>query len=791
MTNHFVQRIRVSIPLAFLAAASMAAPLKPVPFTDVHLEDAFWSPRVQTNLRSTLPHNLEQLESTGRLRNFDRAAGKLDGDFEGIFFNDSDVYKVLEGAAYTLAQKRDADLERRVDAVIDRIVAAQQADGYLYTYYTVRKELDKRHTDEAMMHETYCAGHLIEAAVAYHQATGKRKFLDAAIRLADYYDRLYGPGKKHDAPGHQEIELALVKLYNHTGNKRYLDLATFFVEERGHANGGRKLQGDYSQDHLPVRQHREIQGHAVRAMYLYCGVTDLAAISRDPGYIQTLNSIWHDVVDRKMYVTGGLGPSGSNEGFTTAYDLPNDSAYAETCAAIAMALWGQRMAILHRDARYADVTERAMYNGLLSGVSLKGDTFFYVNPLGSRGSHHRQPWFACACCPPNVVRLIPTVPGYAYATTDSEVYVNHFMGSTAKMTVGHVPVQIRQVTQYPWEGQVRFTVTPQKPTRFTMRLRVPGWVQGITMPDDLYRLAGKPAKGAVSVKINGKPLTAFNISRGYVLLNREWKPGDVVDYTMPMTARRIYTHPNVKADVGRVALQRGPIVYCLEDEDNNGYARSLAITQKTDIRAAFRPALLGGVTVLQGTGVTLSPETAKPKPVTFTAIPYYAWDNRAPGGMAVWVPENEKDLPVPTPPTVATRSQLTSSYTHADAKAPNDGLVPKSSFDTDTPQMDWWPHNGATEWLQYDFTTPTTVSGAEVYWFQDHPSGGCAVPASWRVEYRENGAWKPVEAPSAYGVEKDQFNRVTFHPVKTDGLRLVVTSQENLSAGLYEWRVME
>lgn len=773
---------------AFCAAPSQ---LQPVPFTSVKVTDAFWAPRIQRNLSSTLPANFHQCEVTGRIRNFDKASGRLAGEYEGLLFNDSDVYKVLEGAAYSLAHKRDPKVEAKCDEWIDKIAAAQQPDGYLNTYYTVKRGLEHRHTNEASDHETYSAGHLIEGACAYYQATGKRKFLDVAIRLADYYDRVYGPGKKYDAPGHEEIELALVKLYRVTKQPRYLKLAEFFIEQRGRRNGGRPMQGEYSQDHIPVVEQREIQGHAVRAMYLYCGVADIAAITGNPAYIRTMDAIWPDVVLRKMYITGGIGPSGSNEGFTTAYDLPNDSAYAESCAAIALALWNQRMAMLHADAKYADVVERCIYNGILSGIGQEGDTFFYGNPLGSRGGYRRSPWFDCACCPTNLVRYIPTVGGLVYATTPSSVYVNQYIGSTASMEVAKTKLTVTQQTRYPWDGEVVLTVSPAKPARFTLNLRVPSWCQGKTGATDLYRYQGRPSAGAVSLFVNGRRVTEFGISKGYATLNRTWKKGDTVTWVMPMPVRRVKAHPAVKYDAGKVALQRGPVVYCLEDVDNDNRVRRTVIPPEADLTAQWRGDLLGGLTVIRGEGIAQASLSEPAKRAPFTAIPYFAWCNRGADAMVVWVPEDERALPGVKPPTIASKARLSWSSIHASRTAPNDQLEPSSSHDAETPWMDWWPRNGTTEWLQYDFDKTYTVAGAEVYWFQDYPAGGCALPGEWHIEYRDGGEWKPVPNPGAYGVEKDRFNRVSFDPVTTDGLRLVVKSREGLSSGVYEWKVVE
>jgi len=601
------------------------ANLRPVPLADVRVEPAsFWGTRLRVNREKTLPHNLKMLEETGRITNFataaEKGAGASPGTFQGkFFFNDSDVYKVLEGAACIYAANPDSQLDSRMDSIIAQIAAAQQPDGYLYTFYTVRNELDKRWTNEKDNHETYCAGHLIEAAVAHHRATGKRNFLDIAIKLANHIDSIFGPGKKRDAPGHEEIELALVKLYDVTKDDRYLKLAQFFLEQRGYTDG-RASSKDYDQDHKPVREQREIVGHAVRAMYLYSGVIDVARASGDMTLVQSMDSLWHDAVDRKMYVTGGIGPSAKNEGFTHPYDLPNESAYCETCASIGMAFWNQRLALLYGDAKYADLVEREMYNGILAGVSLDGEKFFYVNPLASKGKHHRQPWFDCACCPPNVLRFIASIGEYAYATGgNGSIYVNQYIAGTAKIG----DVSIDQETDYPWDENILLTIRPKTPKQFALRLRIPGWCE----------------EGA-AVAINGKEVTGAK-QHGYLVLDREWKDGDTVELHLPMPVRRVYADPSVSADVGRVALMRGPIVYCVEGADNPEGISNLLLTRDAKIEIEERKDLLGGVTVLKGEAKRVaSADPSTDKPATFTAIPYFAWDNREPGGMIVWLAED-------------------------------------------------------------------------------------------------------------------------------------------------------
>jgi len=603
--------------IALSCFAAKQSELVAIPFTDVQIDSEFWAPRIKLNREKIVPHDLQFCE--GRINNFAKAAGLMPGKFEGTFFDDSDVYKVIEGAAYSLSQQRDPELEKSIDAVIDKIAAAQQPDGYLYTFYTVNKELDKRWTNEKQMHETYCAGHLIEGAIAYYQATGKRKLLDVAIRVADHIDSVFGPDKKHDVPGHEEIELALVKLWRVTNNDKHLKLAEFFIAERGH-NCKRQLYGEYCQDHVPIEDQREIQGHAVRAMYLYSAVADIASITHNPKYIATLDAIWNDVTQRKMYLTGGIGPSAKNEGFTVAYDLPNESAYCETCASIGMAFWNQRMALLHADAKYADIVERVWYNGALSGVSLDGGKFFYVNPLESAGKHHRQQWFGCACCPVNVVRFLPTIGGYLYAHDDKRILVNQYTASRAHMNVGGNEVSVRQETKFPWDGSVKITVEPKKKSRFELALRIPNWC-GTSSTNDLYQFEDQPEP--TTILVNGKR-TKTKIKNGYAMVLRKWKSGDVVELNLPMPVRHVQANTHVTADRGRVALQRGPIVYCFEGDDNDDHARDLSLSPKATFTPDYRPSLLSGVTILNGHG---------------RAIPYFAWDNRDDGDMAVWLKE--------------------------------------------------------------------------------------------------------------------------------------------------------
>jgi uncharacterized protein len=581
--------------------------LSGVPFTDVKLNDQFWAPRIETNRTQSLPHNVEQCRKTGRIDNFAKAGKLLKGKFEGRCYNDSDVYKLLEGASYSLAVHPDPALEKTVDEIIAKIAAAQQPDGYLNTYYTLA-EPGKRLTNLQEKHELYCAGHLIEAAVAHFRATGKRTFLDVAVKYADFIDGVFGPTKRHGVPGHEEIELALVKLYRVTGQKKYFDLAKYFIDTRGDKTK-RELWGEYHQDHIPIRQQSEIVGHAVRAMYLYAGTADVAAETGDRQLIDAMGRLWQDVTQRKMYVTGGIGALAEGEAFGNAYELPNESAYCETCAAIGLALWAHRLNLMHADAQYADVLERVIYNAILPGVSMDGQTYFYVNPLASDGKHHREPFFECACCPPNVARFLPSLPGYVYATGKNDVYVNLYIAGKARISLGDNTVTLTQETRYPWDGSVRIKVQPQKPAEFTINLRSPAWCHGARL-----EVAGKEASP--------------NLSRGYMKLTRRWQPGDVIQLDMPMPVERIEAHPQVAADLGRVAVMRGPLVYCFEAADNGGDAKDIALAYDPRFAIDHRKDLLGGLTVVRGLA-------ADGRQVT--ALPYYAWDHRAAGEMAIWV----------------------------------------------------------------------------------------------------------------------------------------------------------
>jgi DUF1680 family protein len=650
----------VAFALAALTASGAAPPrdypVKPVPFTSVRLNDVFWAPRIETNRAVTIPYAFQKDEETGRVDLFVRAGKALRGEPladrkpPGFPFDDTDVYKVLEGAAYTLGVHPDPKLEAYLDDLIAKIAAAQEPDGYLYTTRTIdpgnpHKWAGSQRWDlEAEdSHELYNLGHLYEAAAAHYQATGKRTLLDVALRTADLLDRTFGPGKRSIWPGHQITEMGLVRLYRATGEGRYLNLAKFLLDARG-PDGRRGGGRTYNQSHQRVTEQSEAVGHAVRATYMYSGMADVAALTGEVAYAAAIGRIWENVAGRKLYITGGIGALQRGEAFGADYELPNATAYNETCAAIGNNYWNHRLFLLHADARYIDVMERTLYNGMISGVSLDGKTFFYPNPLESDGKYERSPWFGCACCPGNITRFLASVPGYVYAQRGDAIWVNLYAAGTAeiKLDSGRT-VKLTQRTRYPWEGEVRMTVTPDQAGPLTVHVRIPGWARNEPVPTDLYRFAGRPAPPA-AVRVNGKAVP-MKLDKGYVSLRRAWKPGDRIEISLPMPVRRVIANEKVAADRGRVALQRGPLVYAVEAADNAGVpVRSLVLSDNELLTAKFRPELLKGVTVIEGKAHAITRgagDEIQRRPVWMTAIPYYAWANRGAGEMIVWLSNSE------------------------------------------------------------------------------------------------------------------------------------------------------
>ena len=660
---------RIALICLLISAAALGQedmrvhPLVPLPVRSVHIDDNFWAPRIEVNRNHTLATVYRHLIETGAIDNFDIVSSRKEGKFRGPFWSDSDVYKWIEGASWSLAQRPDPELEARVDDVISKIAAAQMKDGYLDTYFQLVYP-EGRWKFLAFGHEMFCAGHMYEAAVAHYEATGKRTFLNVAIKHADHVNSVFGPGKRNGQPGHEEIELALVKLYRTTGEKRYLTLAKYFIDHRGQKPSffqteydrlepdfrtnflGRtiglrtlydeffrkdpgRFDTQYSQDQIPVREQDKVVGHAVRAMYLYSGMADVAAETQDRGLFDALLRLYGDLTSKRIYVTGGIGPSAENEGFTRDYDLPNETAYQETCASIGVAMWGERMVGLTGDSQYADTMERALYNGFLSGVSLDGNTFFYDNPLYSAGKVTRKQWFTVPCCPTNVARILPSIGKFIYSESEDGLWVNLYVQSRVTAGKGS-PIGLTQKTKSPWNGTVNLTVSTPPAREYGLYLRVPSW-------------AGSP-----TFKLNGRPIRP-SVEKGYAVLRRQWADGDVVDADFPMNAHLLEANPNVLEDRGRVALTRGPFVYCLEQQDNTIDLDQIVVPRTAQFEPRYDPSKLNGVEVLSAQALASSSQNwsadlyrpVRPgqpqRAITVHAVPYCVWNNRGAGKMSVWV----------------------------------------------------------------------------------------------------------------------------------------------------------
>lgn len=788
-------------------------PVRPVPFTEVRFTGGLWYDRQETNNNVTLPFALGQCESSKRMENFDlaadtlrrRAAGARDFQHQpatGAPFDDSDVFKVLEGAAYCLSVRPDPAMAQRLEASIARIAAAQEPDGYLYTFRTMHPDspvhpwIDPQRwrKDPELSHELYNIAHLYEAGVAHAQATRSTSLLDVSLKSAGLVQRDFGTGELRIAPGHEVIEMGLAKLYRQTGDPRWLALAKFFLDVRGH--GG----SPYNQNHIPVVEQREAVGHAVRANYLYSGMADVAALTGDASYLTAITAIWQNVVGRKLHLTGGCGARAAGETYGDDYELPH-RCYNETCAAIAFLFWNHRMFLMTGEGKYMDVFERTLYNGFLSGVALSGDRFFYPNPLeydgrevNNHGHAGRAPWFGCACCPPNVLRTLASLGGYAYAVQDARLFVNLYAQGQARATVQGREVRITQETRYPWDGAVKLRLEPARPGLFTLCLRIPGWVGGHPLPGDLYTY-DDPAPAAWSVKVNGQTAAAEVID-GYARLARAWQAGDVVELNLPMPVRRVAGNPQVAATRGQVALERGPVVYCLEGLDNAGAVFDVALPAAAAVTPLDQPDLLGGVTTLEVAGATRVVHTAGgglgETPARLVAIPYACWNNRGLAPMTVWLGRDASQVrPVPAP-TAASKARVTVSFARGgmDPGRLNDQLLPRHATDATVADFDFWPHKGGTEWVAYAMAEPTRVGAVSVSWFDDTGRGECRLPKAWRLFYQDvAGAWNPVALPSAYAIRKADPVTVSFTPVTAKALRLEIDQADGFSAGLYEWQV--
>lgn len=797
---------------AFGLFAASDYPVQPVPFTSVRLTGGLLAARQATNANVTMPFALDQCESSKRVLNFDLAAETLrrraagETNFQNkpptVYpFDDSDVYKAIEGAAFCLSVKPDPTTQAKLEAIIQRVAAAQEADGYLYTWRTMHPDspahdwIDRQRwlKDPQLSHELYNLGHLYEAGFAYYQATGSRSLLDICLKSAALLQKDFGDGEPRIAPGHQVIEMGLAKLYRQTGDTNWLNLAKFFLDVRGKGN-------EYSQDHKPVLQQDRAVGHAVRANYMYSGMADIAALTGDPRYLEAITKIWNNVVGTKLHLTGGCGARANGEAYGNDYELPN-RCYNETCAAVAFLFWNHRMFLMTGDAKYMDVFERSLYNGVLCGVSLSGDRFFYPNPLeydGSAKNNHgfagRAPWFGCACCPPNVLRTLASLGGYVYATQGDTLFVNLYSQGEATATVAGNQVKFVQTTDYPWDGKIKLSISPEKPGQFTLNLRIPGWVEGKPLPTDLYTYDdAAPAKW--TLRVNGKKISAA-LQHGFAAITREWKSGDVVTLDFPMPVHRVAGNPKIAATKNQVALERGPIVYAFEGLDNDGSVFDVVLPTNVKITPKHRADFLGGVTVLNITKaqrVALNQDgKISTKPAKLTAIPYAVWANRGLSLMAVWLARDAAAARPIRPPTLASEARVTTSFARNGMNIAyiNDQLLPENFTDGFAPNFDFWPRKGTREWIQYEFTAPAQVSAVRVAWFDDTGSGECRLPVSWRIMYRDtDNIWRPVANASEYAIKKRDPVRVSFNPVSTKSLRLEVELPKDFSAGLYEWEV--
>ena len=780
-------------------------PITPVPFTKVKVTDSFWGQRLKASRDVTIPLAFSKCEETGRYTNFEKAANPSDSyEVKGYSFDDTDVYKTIEGASYSLQTYPDKKLVHYIDSVLDIVAKAQEKDGYLYTSRTMNPKHphewagDKRWSKvEDLSHEFYNLGHMVEGAVAHFQATGSRKFLDIACRYADCVCREIGtkPGQVCVVPGHQIAEMALCKLYVLTGEKRYLDQAKFFLDYRGKTT----IKTEYSQSHKPVVEQDEAVGHAVRAAYMYAGMADVAALTGDKSYINAIDNIWNNIVEKKLYITGGIGATNNGEAFGKNYELPNMSAYCETCAAIGNVYVNYRLFLLHGESKYYDVLERSLYNGLISGVSLDGGGFFYPNPLESMGQHQRQPWFGCACCPSNIARFIPSLPGYVYAVNKRDVYVNLFMSNTSQLSVAGKGITLEQQTQYPWDGDIAIKVAANKAGQWAMKVRIPGWVRNEVVPSNLYEFTDN-LRPQYNITVNGNAVNGKLTDDGYFTIDRKWKKGDVVRVHFDMDPRTVRANNNVEADRGFVAIERGPIVYCAEWPDNDFDIMCALVNQSPKmtvedgtLHAKDKKVADYYIKVIKTDAQLLSFDKQgrlNTKDVKLSLIPYYAWCHRGSGKMRVWLSQDLSSSRPEQPATLASLSKVTASTPAASLSAVNDRLVPKDGTDRSMPYYHWWPKQGVTEWIAYEFPEASTVQSSTVYWYDDGPWGGCRVPKAWRIFFKnDNGEWQSVSGADKYPTTKGTACTVNFEPVKTKAIKIEIDLPSDNSAGLFEWSV--
>lgn len=796
--------------------AGVAKPhrLRAVPLQRVTVDDAFWTPKLKIWRDVTIGDCFTKFETDrgGAINNFDLTRDGKTGRHAGPPWYDGLIYEMIRGSADFLAVRRDPTLEARIDGYIVRIVAAQAADpsGYLNTWTQAMLPQTQRWGmnggDDREQHDVYNAGMMIEAGIHYYQATGKSVLLEAATRLANLMcDTIGPPPRANVVPGHSGPEEALVKLYQlyHTTpttkrsvkapvkEKRYLELAEFFIDARGHyegRTGKAKSFAEYGQDHAPLAHQNSLEGHAVRATLFCVGIAAAAHVTDRSDYHAAAQRLWDSLVDHKMYITGAAGAIAGDEKLGPDYFLPNDG-YMETCAAAGLGFFSHNMNLLYGEAHYVDELECALYNAVLGGVALSGNRYYYQNPLAGDGLR-RWEWHDCPCCPPMFLKIMGALPGYIYAQEPGAVYVNLFVGSQATLDVRGTLVGIHQTTRYPREGGVRFQIQPEKPTAFDLYVRIPGWSQPVD-PDDLYQPVGRRLGNAIQLSINGRAVQTLEMVRGYARLRRRWQEGDNVQVEFAMPVRQVRANARVEADRDLVSFARGPVIYCAESVDNSEGINHFVVPPGSSFTPEYDKDLLGGVVVARGKVDTCSLEAGKPRTVStnLVLIPFYASSNREPCAMRVWL---AADVDKAVPLTLATRSRASSSHCwHLDSVAAiNDGVVPTRSSDIRNSRLSWWDHKGTTEWAQLSFPEAAEVSKVRVFWFADRPvSGGCDVPATWRLLYQEGNAWRPVDRPSGYEVAIDRFNDVTFSPVRTTALRIEVQLKSGWSGGICEWQV--
>jgi DUF1680 family protein len=776
-------------------------PVAAVPLRDVQITDAFWLPRIEANRNVTVPGLFTRSEKMGRAP-------------------DS---RIIEAAAYILTNNPNPALRERLDSALDKMIQHIRA----------RKHRWSNQGDG----ELPAAGGFMQAASAYYEATGSRKLLDVAIEIADDIDSVFGPDKRHDISNHEGVKMGLIQLYHATGNDRYLKLAKFFLDERGNPGSRRTLYGPYAQDHVPVKSQTRAIGHCVRATYLYIPLTDIAALTSDAEYARANERIWEDAVSQRTYLTGGIGSYRDEEDFGDDCDLPNLACWNEICAAFGNVLWNQRLFMFRRDAKYVDLMERILYNGLLVGVSLKGDTFFYQAPLKAVEGFARQAAFGPNCCPPQIARFLPQLGSLIYAQGDEGLYVNLFVASRAKVRLNQTAVVIAQETKYPWEGVIRISVDPQKAQKFAVFVRIPGWARNQPYPNSLYRYVSTSSP-AFSLTVNGKA-APYVLERGFARIEREWAKGDAVELTLPMPVQKVVADDRVADDRGMLALERGPLVFCAEGVDNGGSVFNLLIPNNAELQVAYRPDLLGGIGTINGKVFALNRGkdgvSIRKQAQSVTAIPYYAFGNRGPTEMAIWLAREESKSKIAPRPTIASTSRATSSCGNGtlvdnypghkpptieqrfypntqdgsgDISAIYDQVEPVNSEDGSATFLRLRPQSGDKAWVQYDFSRPAKVSSVEVYWKEDKQY--CVLPKAWHLLYRDGNAWKPVQSADSHGVERNKLNNVSFTPVTTSALRMEIELQgkvyrkgqlgppdanylnEDLTwyeGGLIEWRV--